>query len=673
MKLFVYLFILILLIVSVFAESNYHVEDFYLIHDGKEYRPKDQNNPLIVNAGDSLIANLTISNNGNETADDVQVNFGASDLLIGNTQLPEHVINITGLNSGEKASYTFDIKNLNLRSWFYNIGAGVGFSQNELEFGDNSAGSFVTIIDPNIDVGLFPNQFLSLNLVGGLNQGDNLSIKVKLNSFLNDVENASVVIQLYWLADTSGGQKIPVPFMDAERSTIQLLRKDVQDSATINFTELSRNVAFLEVFVFPFDSELSDNYVWLNASARLSGEDVKSMAGKGASCNNDAICDANEDFFRCPVDCVQPQKILSQCIRQRDFYESYEYFTEGYTAQFMSNNQNNIIELLKINNAAKTVDVDFNGKNVVLQKGIAQSLNDGERVLLAELGNVNINNNNVLVALLCSKGATSKVPTVSYDLALITQLINQPLLGELLNISTIIKNHGPNDYVSGASLLFTFFDFDGTKRIVLNDKLSSLAVNNDSEKNYLLDLTGEERYLEIALKDNRDPLTDNNIRLLDVFGKVPKKLNCGDNSCDIYLGENNSNCKQDCLASCGDKTCDAASGETVLNCISDCGCGDGFCSFYEFGETINNCKQDCENAEVCGDNRCIGNETNIACPHDCKKRTAILPSINEGDSCKSTTECRHLGLFSCWDATCQSDIKMFFHVFQGNQKPKLLI
>ena len=81
--------------------------------------------------------------------------------------------------------------------------------------------------------------------------------------------------------------------------------------------------------------------------------------------------------------------------------------------------------LCKINNAAKTVDVDFNGKNVVLQKGIAQSLKDGERVLLAELGNVNINNNNVLVALLCSKGATSKVPTVSYDLTLITQLENQ--------------------------------------------------------------------------------------------------------------------------------------------------------------------------------------------------------------------------------------------------------
>lgn len=672
MKLFIYLLILLLLIVSVFAESNYHVEDFYLIHDDKEFRPRDPTNPLIVNVGDSLIANLTISNNGNETADDVQVNFGASDLL-GNAQFPEHLINITGLQSGEKASYTFDIKNLNLKSWVYNIGAGVGFSQNELEFGDNAAGSFVTIIDPNVDVGLFPNQLLAVNLLSGLNQGDNLSVQVKLNSFLNDVENVTVVVQLYWLTDTSSGQKIPVPFMDAGESTIQSLRKDVSDFAMINFTDLSRNLAFLELFVFPFDSELSDNYVWLNASARVSGDDVKSMAGKGASCNNDAVCDANEDFFRCPVDCVQPQKILSQCIRQRDFYESYEYFTEGYTTQFMSNNQVNIIETLKIDNNAKTVDIEFNGKKTVLQKGIAQSLKDGERVLLAELGNVNINNANVMVALLCSKGATSQMSQVSYDLSLISQLINQPLLGEKLNISTIIKNNGPSDYVSGANLLFTFIDFDGSRRSVLNDKLLSLAVNNKSEKNYDFDLTGEEKYLEVSLKDSRDLFTDNNVRLLEVFGKISKKLNCGDNSCDIYLGENNTNCAIDCSLGCGDKNCDATAGETVLNCISDCGCGDGFCSFYEFGESIDNCKKDCENAEVCGDNRCVGNETNIVCPHDCKKRTSVLPLINEGDSCKSTTQCRHLGLFSCWDATCQSDIKMFFHVFQGNQKPKLLV
>ncbi len=666
--LLIYLLLSLLLIVSVSAGPNYHAEDFYLIYNSNEYRPTPQN-PLIVNVGESLIANLTISNNGNETADDVEVNFGPSDLIISSNVLPQHIINITGLNPGAKASYLYDINGLNLNSWVYSIGGGIGSSQNEEDFSDNSKSAFVTFKDPNVDVAIFPNQFLGVNISGGLNKGDDVLVKVGVRSFLNNLNNVSVIGRLYYIEPNVG----PIDFMDPELEVIPLLNKDTTEYATLRFSNITRNLAFVEITVFPQGNDPSGNYIFLNASARMSGEDVKSMIAAGAFCNANGNCDLGEDFFGCPIDCVQPSKLFGQCIK----YEHIEYFNKGMDIPFVSNNQNNVIEVLDIDDTAKTADVEFNGKDITLQKGVAQELKDGENILLAELGNALVKGQNMLIVLLCANGATNKIPIVSIDLLLSANLENQPLLGEKLNVSTTVKNNGPDNLVKGASISFNFVDFDGLERNVLTKSLSSINANNKSESNYLLDLTGEERYLEVEVRDLRDPFTNNNLMRLDIFGKVPSVKKCGDGTCDFFFGENNSNCKQDCQISCGDKTCDVTAGETVLNCLADCGCGDSFCSF-EFGETIDNCKQDCENAEVCGDNRCIGNENELNCPHDCKKMT-VLPSVDIGEVCQSTTQCRHLGLFSCWElqqkSTCKSDIELFYHVIAGRtkQRPRLLI
>lgn len=48
----------------------------------------------------------------------------------------------------------------------------------------------------------------------------------------------------------------------------------------------------------------------------------------------------------------------------------------------------------------------------------------------------------------------------------------------------------------------------------------------------------------------------------------PDLSNCGDGSCDDFVGESNSNCPSDCY--CGDGYCNFDDGEDQFNCIADC-------------------------------------------------------------------------------------------------------
>ena len=106
---------------------------------------------------------------------------------------------------------------------------------------------------------------------------------------------------------------------------------------------------------------------------------------------------------------------------------------------------------------------------------------------------------------------------------------------------------------------------------------------------------------------------------------------CGNEICEIDLGEHFANCSNDCASLCGDNRCDIDYNEPEV-CPDDC-CGDEICS-DENGENESICAEDCycgngfcENVEnaafcpedclICGDGICNYPETIINCPRDC--------------------------------------------------------
>lgn len=87
---------------------------------------------------------------------------------------------------------------------------------------------------------------------------------------------------------------------------------------------------------------------------------------------------------------------------------------------------------------------------------------------------------------------------------------------------------------------------------------------------------------------------------------------CGDDICAYWLGENMTNCPDDCF--CGDYMCNVADGETESNCASDCFCGDTVCDSEE--DEVS-CFYDC-GVHTCGDGFCYDQtEINGVCPADC--------------------------------------------------------
>ena len=120
--------------------------------------------------------------------------------------------------------------------------------------------------------------------------------------------------------------------------------------------------------------------------------------------------------------------------------------------------------------------------------------------------------------------------------------------------------------------------------------------------------------------------------------QLPIKL-CGDQSCDVELGETADWCSRDCR--CGNGDCDA--NETPENCPVDCfsgdgrcqleqgenpdtspgdcppACGNGVCEKEELGETPWSCEADCGND--CGNGVCQPEygEFGSTCPEDCAR------------------------------------------------------
>ncbi|MBU2100570.1 hypothetical protein KKG83_04320 [Candidatus Micrarchaeota archaeon] len=120
------------------------------------------------------------------------------------------------------------------------------------------------------------------------------------------------------------------------------------------------------------------------------------------------------------------------------------------------------------------------------------------------------------------------------------------------------------------------------------------------------------------------------IFVLIALSACTQKPVCGNEKCEI--GENNSNCPQDCPAEqiCGNEICEA--GENQENCPEDClpatECGNGKC---DDGENYDNCPQDCKTNEThfeCINQECIeiqGTGTNQCTTNEnCIQPTDIL-------------------------------------------------
>ena len=107
-------------------------------------------------------------------------------------------------------------------------------------------------------------------------------------------------------------------------------------------------------------------------------------------------------------------------------------------------------------------------------------------------------------------------------------------------------------------------------------------------------------------------------------------LNCGNGTCDV--GENCTNCSDDCISAqngtcsdCWKGECDGSchpvkDGPTCADCLVNYCCGDGVC---EGEESIDNCAVDCTSAcipakKVCNcDGTCGKFEDSTTCPWDC--------------------------------------------------------
>jgi hypothetical protein len=127
---------------------------------------------------------------------------------------------------------------------------------------------------------------------------------------------------------------------------------------------------------------------------------------------------------------------------------------------------------------------------------------------------------------------------------------------------------------------------------------------------------------------------------------------CGNGFCEPWLGENATNCPNDCGSApiCGNGVCEV--GENSTTCPNDCGqsayCGDGSCNN---GENCSTCSQDCGICPTCGNGRCELGETYLSCPQDCTLSSCGDGSCNNGEYCSiCPTDCTPC----CGDSICNA-------------------
>ncbi|MCL6500746.1 MAG: hypothetical protein K6T16_01780 [Candidatus Pacearchaeota archaeon] len=115
---------------------------------------------------------------------------------------------------------------------------------------------------------------------------------------------------------------------------------------------------------------------------------------------------------------------------------------------------------------------------------------------------------------------------------------------------------------------------------------------------------------------------------LNLTGCCENATNCIDcgpcnmnGTCDAFLGENCTNCPNDCH--CPDGLCQPQYNETNLTCPYDCRCGNGICETItgpcgSYNETSANCVIDCPGC-MCGNLLCepLCGENHVNCPTDC--------------------------------------------------------
>ncbi len=180
---------------------------------------------------------------------------------------------------------------------------------------------------------------------------------------------------------------------------------------------------------------------------------------------------------------------------------------------------------------------------------------------------------------------------------------------------------------------------------------------------------------------------DFNLRIF--FPLTTEKLVCGNSVCEI--GENVSNCLQDCFSCNANGTCEPGLSENANSCPADCHssggggsggsggtnppivfCGDGTCNgsencsscpidcgvcnpcnnngSCETGETASNCSNDC----TCNNNGSCENEENASnCPNDCpplictEGQTQPCTNTNSYGSCSGNQICSNNSWGTC--------------------------
>ena len=130
----------------------------------------------------------------------------------------------------------------------------------------------------------------------------------------------------------------------------------------------------------------------------------------------------------------------------------------------------------------------------------------------------------------------------------------------------------------------------------------------------------------------------------DYAGSYPELCGCGDGSCSAAAGEDGTTCATDCGDACGDDVC--LGDETDATCAADCGvCGDGICSTGE--ACCNDCG--CADGFACAAERCTVDPQ----PHDGRSCSEAIELVIANGAASAS------GSTAGWQAAvCENDPRL---------------